>query len=310
MAKVLVTCPPMLPCLRQFEAAFARHGFTITAAKVLQTLNESELISLVPRHVGWIIGDDPATSAVLEAGAAGSLRAAVKWGVGVDNVDIAAAKQHGVKFANTPGVFGAEVADLAMHYVTALSRETFRIDREVRCGHWFKPAGISLAKKVMALVGFGDIGRNIAGRAQAADMEVVVYDPAVANVVEALPYGLARWPQGLERCDFIVLACALTTENHHMVNTDLLTCIKPGVRLVNVSRGGLIDEIALAAALDSGRVHSAALDVFECEPLPATSPLRDFESCIFGSHNASNTVEAVERASLQAIEKLAKLLHT
>ena len=95
-----------------------------------------------------------------------------------------------------------------MHYVTALARQTFRIDRAVRAGEWLKPAGISLAGKVLALVGFGDIGRNIAKRASAADMEVIVYDPAIASASEVEPYTLQRWPEELARCDFIMLACA------------------------------------------------------------------------------------------------------
>lgn len=308
MTKILVTCPPMLRRIEQFNPAFERHGFAVTAAEVVQTLSEEDLMTLVPQHEGWIIGDDPASDAVIRAGVEGALRAAVKWGVGVDNVDFAAARRCGVKVSNTPKVFGAEVADLAMHYVTALARQTFRIDRAVRAGEWLKPTGISLAGKVLALVGFGDIGRNIAKRASAADMEVIVYDPAIASASEIEPYTLQRWPEDLVRCDFIMLACTLTEDNHHLINAETLGRLKIGARLVNVSRGGLVDESALARALGSGQLHSAALEVFESEPLQENSPLRGYENCIFGSHNASNTVEAVDRVSLQAIDMLAELL--
>jgi D-3-phosphoglycerate dehydrogenase len=214
----------------------------------------------------------------------------------------------GIKLSHTPKAFGAEVADLALHYFTALARETFRIDRAVRVGEWLKPQGISLSGKVTALVGFGDIGQNIAKRAAAADMEVIAYDPAIDSESEIEPHSLGRWPDGLSRCDFVVLACALTRDNHHMINAETLSLMKHGARLVNVSRGGLVDESALAAALESGQLHGAALEVFEHEPLPADSPLRKYENCIFGSHNASNTVEAVDRVSLQVIDKLAELL--
>ncbi|MFN6035371.1 MAG: NAD(P)-dependent oxidoreductase, partial [Dolichospermum sp.] len=101
-----------------------------------------------------------------------------------------------------------------------------------------------------------------------------------------------------------VLTCALTPDNWHILNKKTLALAKRGLRIVNVARGPLIDEVALAEALASGQVHSVALDVFEVEPLPEESPLRQFEQCIFGSHNASNTVDAVHRASERAIALL------
>jgi D-3-phosphoglycerate dehydrogenase / 2-oxoglutarate reductase len=160
---ILVTCPPMLGAMDLFRSDFESLGLDFFGANVVQTLSEDELVVLLPRFNGWIIGDDPATARVLEAGAAGSLEAIVKWGVGVDNVDFEAAQRLGVPACNTPGVFGKEVADLAMHYVSGLARQTFLIDRTIRSGTgWPKPSGISLAEKVVALVGFGDIGRNVA----------------------------------------------------------------------------------------------------------------------------------------------------
>jgi D-3-phosphoglycerate dehydrogenase len=104
--------------------------------------------------------------------------------------------------------------------------------------------------------------------------------------------------------DFIVLTCALTRENHHMLNGSVLAGASRGVRVVNVARGPLIDEAALVAALRSGQVGAAALDVFEEEPLPSESPLRQFEQCVLGSHNGSNTVDGVRRASERAMELL------
>lgn len=303
--KVLVTCPPMLGMIDDFRALFEDRGMEVTAPTVVQTLSESELIELTPRHDGWIIGDDPATRAVFEAGRAGRLRAAVKWGIGVDNVDFAACEDLGIPITNTPNMFGAEVADVAMGYLIALARETFEIDRGVRAGDWPKPRGISLAGKTVALVGFGDIGRNTAKRLLAAEMRVVAYDPGAPDIAELRAVQRAVWPQGLEEADFIVITCALTESSRHLVDTESLARrAKPGVRLINVGRGPVIDEPALEAALASGLVYSAALDVFEIEPLPMTSALRAHPRCVFGSHNASNTLDAVRRTSEIAIEKL------
>jgi D-3-phosphoglycerate dehydrogenase len=273
---------------------------------VSQTLTEAELIALLPDFDGWIIGDDPATRAVFAAGRAGRLRAAVKWGIGVDNVDFAACKELGIPIANTPTMFGAEVADVAVAYVIGLARELFLIDRGVRSGGWPKPAGISLNGKRVGLAGLGDIGRNAALRLRALGMTVRAYDPGVDGDAGIAGLERAAWPEGVESLDFLVFTCALTPRNRHMLNAEVLARCKPGLRVVNVARGPLIDEAALIAALQSGHVHSAALDVFEVEPLPADSPLRGMERCVFGSHNGSNTVDAVIRASETAIEKLSK----
>jgi D-3-phosphoglycerate dehydrogenase len=275
---------------------------------VVQTLSEDELVALVPDFDGWIIGDDPATRRVFESGKRGKLKAAVKWGIGVDNVDFEACRELAIPVTNTPGMFGAEVADVAMGYVIALARETFRIDREIRSGGWPKYRGISLAGKQVALVGFGDIGRNTATRLLAAGMRVTCYDPAAPEVDNTPGLAFAAWADGLETCDFLVFTCSLNEANRHMLNSDTLAACKPGVRIVNVARGPLIDEPALIAALQAGQVWSAALDVFEQEPLPLDSPLRALPRCIFGSHNGSNTGDAVARTNELAIEKLLEFL--
>lgn len=307
--RILVTCPPMLKQLNRFKPQFDALGWDVTAAKTVQVLSVEELIELVPQHDGWIIGDDPATAEVFKAGKAGRLKAAVKWGIGVDNVDFAAARDLGLPIINTPNMFGGEVADLALSYVMALARESFDIDRGIRAGQWPKPAGISLNGRTLGLIGLGDIGRNLARRALACDMKVIAWDPGFT----APPPGLeaveiAAWPDRIGEADFLAFTCAMTATNRHMLNAETLAKAKDGVRVVNVARGPLIDEPALVAALQSGKVYSAALDVFEVEPLPATSPLRSLERCIFGSHNGSNTIDAVERASYRAIDLLAGFL--
>ncbi len=306
--KVLLTCPPMLGMADEFRPLFSERGIELHCPEVVQTLSEPALIEMVPRFDGWIIGDDPATRRVFEAGRSGLLRAAVKWGIGVDNVDLAAAQELGIAIANTPQMFGREVADLAMSYIAALARETFLIDRGVRAGGWPKPAGISLQDRTLALVGFGDIGQNIAKRALAAEMRVIAYDPRFTPAPRLETVESAEWPARLGEADFLVFACSLTPHNRHMLNQGTLSKVKRDVRVVNVGRGPLIDETALVQALETGMVHSAALDVFETEPVPMSSPLRKLECCIFGSHNASNTVDAVRRTSRRSIAILFEFL--
>lgn len=301
--RILITCPPMLRKIDDLRHLFDQKKVDMFCPAVIQALSEEELVRLVPQFDGWIIGDDPATRRVFEAGKKGCLKAAVKWGVGVDNVDFAAARDFGIPVTNTPTMFGGEVGDVAMSYITALARETFLIDREVRAGKWPKPAGLSLTGKMLGLVGFGDIGKATAKRALAADMRVIAYDRTARQAGnEAVEF--AAWPERLEECDFIVLACSLNEGNRHMLNAVVLGRVKKGVRIVNVARGALISESDLIDALENGTVHSVALDVFETEPLPMSSPLRKFERCIFGSHNGSNTAEAVARTTERAVALL------
>lgn len=298
----------MLGIFERFREDFDRRSIDPTPAVVTQTLSEEELIATLPDFDGWIIGDDPASGRVLKAGAGGRLRAIVKWGVGVDNVDFASARDLGLQAAHTPGVFGREVADLAVNYVGGLARQTFRIDREIRHDNaWPKYPGCSLAGKVAAVVGFGDIGRNIARRLLAAEMEVLAYDPFY-QAVDGVAIEVRKWPEGIQDADFIVFSAPLNDSTRHMLNRSLLPALKSGVRVVNVGRGPVIEEAALVEGLVTGRIHSVALDVFEDEPLSSDSPLRTYPNNIFGSHNGSNTVEAVERVSRIAIDLIAEML--
>ncbi len=307
--RVLVTCPPMLGMIGDAENLFRDKGIELTCPHVTQTLSEQRLMELVPSHDGWIIGDDPATWSVFEAGRRGRLKAAVKWGVGVDNVDFAACREFGIKIVNTPGMFGAEVADVALGYVIALARETFDIDRRVRAGEWPKNRGISLAGKTVGLIGYGDIGRNTAMRLSAVEMRVLVFDPVCAQIPEeGAGLELAVWPQRVGECDFLVFTCQLNESTRHMLDADVFAQCKDSVRVVNVARGPIIEQEALVQSLRSGKTHSVALDVFEREPLSMESPLRSFPLCIFGSHNASNTAEAVIRTNHQAIDCMFEFL--
>lgn len=308
--KVLVTCPPMLGMLEEFIAPAAVMGIELVAAQTTQVLSEQELIQLLPAYDGWIIGDDPATREVFEAAVHGRLKAAVKWGIGVDNVDFDACQDLGIPITNTPNMFGGEVADVAIGYIVGLARQTFYIDREIRNNHgWPKPAGMSLEGKVFGIVGFGDIGFNTAKRLSGFDVVIKVYDPGVTGDRGLNHVQRENWPTGLEELDFLIFTCNLNDNNHHMLNAETIKSLKQGAKVINVARGPLIDENALIAALSSGHLSAVALDVFEQEPLPEYSPLRQMPQCIFGSHNSSNTVEGVRRASEEAIQKISKFLN-
>ena len=164
--------------------------------------------------------------------------------------------------------------------------------------------------QAVALIGYGDIGQQFARRALACDLSVVAYDPGIEGDAGLQGVERAAWPERLAEADFLVFTCSLNAHNFHMLNDATLAKCKPGVRVVNVARGPLIDEQALCRALETQAVHSVALDVFENEPLPAGSPLRSLPRSIFGSHNGSNTMDAVRRASDEAMKRLFGFLRT
>lgn len=311
MHKILLTCPPMIGMVDAFSEDFENANFDVTVPEFTQEMSEDALCDIIGEYDGWIIGDDPASRRVLEAGVKGRLKACMRWGVGTNNVDFDAFKEFNIPIENTPGVFGREVADLACHYVTGLARDTFTIDRKVKQGEWFKPIGQSLWSARALIVGFGDIGQNLAKRLIAHDMEVWFYDPNVEKSDIAPNCSKVTWPHALSHVDYVVFTAPLNSKTHHMLNEGTIKLMKDGAKVVNVGRGPLIDELALIDGLRVGKIAAAALDVFEKEPLSITShsDLLDFHNkLILGSHNGSNTREAVIRVSKLCIDRLSCFL--
>jgi D-3-phosphoglycerate dehydrogenase len=294
---------------QSFEDIFQNLGIEPTWAKIVQQYTEQELIQILPEFDGWIVGDDPCTREVLKAGTKGKLKAIVKWGIGVDNVDFKACDDFNIPVENTPHMFGNEVADLAMSYITNLSRKIVEVHNGVRNQEWLKPIGSSLKDKNIGIVGLGNIGINIIKRVQVAGMKVFGYDPFVQNSTEENNFLILPWPEGIEELDYLVLACSLTAENKHLINSKIISKFKKGIKIVNVSRGQLIKEQDLYDGIKQGVISGAALDVYEIEPLPDNSILRELDQLIFGTHNGSNTFEAVQRTSHLAINKISSFLN-
>jgi D-3-phosphoglycerate dehydrogenase len=302
--KVLVSCLHLQRQFEDYRPEFAARGVEAVLPEVVQQMSEKDLLPMIHSFDGVIAGDDEITGRVIAR--AERLKVIVKWGIGTDAIDIEAARRAGISVLNTPGVFADEVADVVIGYLVLLARKLHEIDSEVRSGRWPKPQGLSLSGKVLGLVGVGSIGRGVARRARAMGFSLLGYD--VGGIPEPAQRGLDLRPVDLETLlatsDFISLNCPLTQENYHLLDQYAFARMKLGVYIVNTARGPLIDERALAANLESGRVAGAALDVFEEEPLPPSSPLRRFDSCILGSHNASNTREAVLRVNRIAVDRL------
>jgi len=302
--RVLVTSPQLQRTIEEHRTRFDEHEIELLIPPVVQQMSEGELIALLPGVDGIVVGDDPLSEAVLEA--ADRLRVISKWGVGIDNIDVAAAGKRGIQVANTPGAFGDEVADVVIGYVILLARHLHVVDRAVREGDWLKPEGVSLAGRTMGVVGLGDIGLALVKRAFAMGMHVIGAETRSDRADGAVRLGakVVPLPVLLRSSDVISLNCPLTPENRHMIDEAALASMRIGAWIINTARGGLIDEVALVAALERGHIAAAALDVFETEPLPRESSLRRLDNVILGAHNSSNTREAVHRTSVRAIDNL------
>lgn len=302
--RVLVSCIQMQRELPKYEDELRQRGIELIVPPIVQQLDEEQLLEIMPDIDGVIAGDDFFTERVI----AGSPRLKIisKWGVGTDAIDKDATARHGIPVTNTPGVFADEVADVAMGYVLMLARGLHRIDRAVRDGHWLKIEGETLRGKTMGIVGVGSIGRAVGLRARAFGMLVIGADPSQTARAAATEEGIHVTPltDALSTSDYVVLCCPLTDETRHLINATTLATVNRGMKLVNVARGPLVDEGALVDALKAGTVAAAALDVFEHEPLGRGNPLLDFDTVIVGSHNGSNTTEAVERTSRLALQNL------
>ncbi len=303
--RVLITCRQMQDSLEPFRARFEASGIELVVPTITgQHLSEDELTALVGDVDGVIAGDDPFTARVLSH--AQRLRTIAKWGIGLDAIDLEAARRQGIEVTNTPGVFGEDVADVAIGYMVMLARSLHRIHDSVRSGGWLKPRGVALNGRCLGIAGFGSIGQAVGRRGAGFGMDVLVSDVATSATETALDQNvtLVSKEQLLARADFLVLCLPLTPATHHFLDGGALAQMRHGAFLINVARGQLIDETALIAALEVGKIGGAALDVFEHEPLPHDSRLRQEGNCVFGSHNGSNTSEGVMRASDLAVTNL------
>jgi len=301
---LLVSCPLIQDSMDKYADTLADHGITYDIVRVDQQLDEPELLDTIGEYDAVIAGDDEFTRPVFEK--AENLSLIVKWGIGTDNIDEAAARDHDVQVRNTPDVFGTEVSDVVMGYAIMLTRELHKIDRAVREGDWYTPRGVSLVGKTMGVVGVGDIGSAVARRADAHGMTVLGNDvePIPDDLKSAVDISSAQKAEVFDESDIVSLNCPLTEKTRSLVGEEELDLLGSKGYLINTSRGKLIDQQSLVEALEKHRIAGAALDVFEHEPLPKSSPLIKMENVILGTHNAQNTAEAVSRTNDRAIDIL------
>lgn len=271
------------------QAALVDDKAGITADDLLMTVDQFD--ALIVR------GRTKVTPEVFAA--ASRLKVVGRAGVGVDNIDLAAARQRGVVVVNAPSATTIAVAELTMALMLAMVREVPRADAALKQNKWIKKEleGVELYGKTLGIIGFGRIGSSVGQRAAAFGMKVVVTD-TLANTEDIRQRGAQPLPldQLLAAADVLSIHTPLTNETRSLINAEMLGKMKRGVYIVCAARGGIIDEAALLAALDSGHVAGAALDVFASEP-PGESALVNHPKVIATPHIGAQTVEAQQRAA-------------
>lgn len=272
-------------------------------------LSKDELIAIIPDYDGLIIRSDTQPDAdVIAAGT--RLKAIGRAGIGVDNIDLVAATAHGIKVVNTPRSNSIATAEQTLTLMLSMKRFTAHSHASVGAGGWNRDdyVGTEIFGKTLGVIGFGYIGRLVAARAQAFGMNVIAADPYVtAAAVSELGAELLPLDELLGRADVITLHAVVTDETNGMINASTIAKMKDGVMLVNVARGKLINEADLAAALKSGKVAAAGLDVFYNEP-PTGSPLIGLPNVTHTPHLGASTVEAQEAVGTQIVEQVLKVL--
>ena len=280
-------------------------------ADVKTGLSAEELQAIIGAYDGLAIRSATEVNKAVLA-AAKNLKVIGRAGIGVDNVDIAAATKRGVVVMNTPHGNAVTTAEHAVAMILALARQIPQASHSTKAGKWEKARfmGTELTGKCLGLVGCGNIGSMVADRAQGLRMRVVGYDPYLSEEnAKRMGVEKVELDELLRRADFISIHTPMTAATRNIIGADALNKTKKGVRIINCARGGLVDELALAAALQTGHVAGAALDVFMQEPA-TDNILFDFDAVIATPHLGASTIEAQEKVAVQIAEQMAEYLTT
>jgi D-3-phosphoglycerate dehydrogenase len=305
----IVVCDPVSP--KGIALLQQRSEFQVVVLP--KKLPEAELLPIVADATALVVRSETKVSKkVIEA--APNLRVVGRAGVGVDNVDVEAATQRGVVVMNTPGGNTITTAELSFAMILALARKVPQAHASMVEGKWDRKLfqGVELTEKVLGILGMGRIGTEVAKRGLAFGMKVVGYDPFLTEArAKALGIEMAADLDELyQYADFISVHMPVTEVTRGMLNATAFSKMKPGVRIVNCARGEIINENDLIAALDSGKVAAAGLDVFSVEPLPADHPFRKHANVVLTPHLGASTAEAQEKCGIEVAEVITSYLLT
>ena len=285
-------------------------GYQIIENTLGRTLTESEIINYACREVvGIIVGVDPLTASVLEQ--CPDLLAISKYGVGMDNIDLLKTKELGIKVRNAVGTNSISVAELTIGLIFTVTRKINIANDIVKSGNWNRVMGSELTNKNLGLVGGGQIGKEVAIRAKGLQMNVTIYDPFFKDETFLSQYQISRCNNIetiFKESDIISLHVPLSEETRGLINSQSLKLCKTTAFLINTSRGELVDEEALYAALNNKEIAGAAQDVFSSEPPLKDEKLLELDNFILTPHIGAFTQEAVEKMVMVSTRNLLEML--
>ncbi len=303
--RVLFSAPYMVPFIDRFRPVLAHYGLEIIEAEVEERLEEDQILAYAGQFDGAVCGDDRFTERVIKA-CLPRLKVISKWGTGIDSIDKGAAERLGVMVGNTPNAFTLPVSDSVVGYMLAFARRLPWMDAAMKSGTWMKIPGRSLSECTLGVVGVGNVGKAVIRRARAFGMEILANDIIEIrhDFVREMGVEMTSLEDSLSRADFVSVNCDLNPTSVHLINAEKLAKMKSSAVLINTARGPIVKEDDLVAALQNGTIAGAALDVFEFEPLPADSPLRQMDNVMMAPHNSNSSPMAWERVHWNTIRNL------
>lgn len=302
MARILVSDPIAqagIEVLRKVGEVDVRTG-----------LPHEQLIACIGAYDALVVrSETKVTAEVIQA--AQRLRIIGRAGVGVDNIDVAAATQRGIIVVNSPEGNTIAAAELTIAMLMALARNIPQADRSLRAGEWkrSKFVGTEVYRKTLGVIGLGKIGREVARLAKGLGMTVIAHDPFTpTEIAERLGITLTDLDSLLAQSDFVTIHTPLNEQTRNMMNATRIAKMKHGARLINCARGGIVDEQALADAIQSGKLAGAAVDVFSREPPSADNPLLSLQQCVVTPHLGASTEEAQVNVAVDVAEQIVSVL--
>lgn len=280
-------------------------GYTVVLNKNGRKYSSSEFNELIKDATGLIAGTEKITAELLEK--APVLRVISRYGVGMDNIDLEAAKKLGIIVRSTPEAPSQAVAELALSLMLNISRRVSEADRNLRNNNWTQLMGRLITGKNLGILGLGRIGKKLAAMVQPFGMKIFAYEPYSDNdFVSRNRISLLPLNEVLSQCDIISLHLPLSDDTFHMIGKKELSLMKKDAVIINTSRGGLIDESALIEALKNGTIGGAAIDTFEKEPY--IGELTNFENVLLTCHMGSSAIETRRQMELETVNNLINAL--
>ncbi len=303
--KVLVTPATLLRVTAGYQQVLREAGFELVYPPQGRQLSEQEILEQLPGIRATIAGSEPYTRRVIAAHP--QLRVIARAGVGYDAVDVAAATEHGVAVAITPGTNQDAVAEHTFTLILALAKNLVPQHQGTRAGQWPRQANLPLRGRTLGIAGLGRIGKAVALRGACFGMPLLAYEPYPDQAfVKHHHVTLLPFERLLAESDYLSLHLPLTPESRHLINRRTLALMKPTAFLINTARGGLVCEADLVEALRAGRLAGAGLDVFEEEP-PRPNPLLEFPNVVLTPHAAGTDLQSRDDMALAAARAIVQL---